>query len=168
MAIERRTIFSDDRIHRFTLWREWSDDLFKNHTTPGFVQFIGLNPSTADENQDDPTIRRCKSFAKSWGYNAMCMTNLFSFITPYPNKLQVIGDDANKIINRKTVYEVASEAAIIICAWGKFDTAKLQAKIILDELKRQCRPVHHLGLNGDGTPKHPLYLRADTRTVLMP
>lgn len=60
--------FSPDRLHRYTLWREWGG---LTPTGKGFAMIIGLNPSTADETEDDPTIRRCIGFAKSWGYDAL-------------------------------------------------------------------------------------------------
>lgn len=162
-AAQRKTEFSHDRKYRFTLWRDWEIDelpidLDDIHKAEGYVQFIGLNPSTADETKDDPTIRRCIGFAKAWGYGAFCMTNLFPYITPYPEKL-IECSDADKIKNRQTVYAVARNAGLTICAWGKFDFAKLQSKTIVEELRRQGRKVHHLGLNADGSPKHPLYLK---------
>ncbi len=160
--IKRETIFSADGLHRFQLWREWSDDLFLNRTKEGFVQFIGLNPSTADDKTDDPTIRRCKDFTKRWGYNSMCMTNLFTFITPYPKNLPDI-EDGVKIRSRQIVFEIATEAKIVICCWGKFVCAKFQARLILTHLKEKGVQAFHLGLNDDGSPKHPLYLKADTQ-----
>ncbi|GHX72979.1 hypothetical protein VCSRO16_3593 [Vibrio cholerae] len=60
------------RKYRYALWRTWDSD-------KPFAMFIGLNPSTADEKNDDPTLRRCINFAKSWGYGGVCMANLFAF-----------------------------------------------------------------------------------------
>ena len=68
----QRTIFSQDREFRYTLWRQWG-------RVVKTVAFIGLNPSTADEQVDDPTVRRCIRFAKDWGYDAMWMMNIFAF-----------------------------------------------------------------------------------------
>ena len=61
-------VFSPDRLHRYGLWRIWDDDLPK-------VLFIGLNPSTADELKNDPTIRRCIGYAKDWGYGCLLYTS---------------------------------------------------------------------------------------------
>jgi hypothetical protein len=72
--LDRVTHFNLSRTHRYTLWRIW-DHMF----CTDYVQFIGLNPSTADESQDDPTVRRCIDFAKRWGAGALCMTNIFAF-----------------------------------------------------------------------------------------
>ena len=66
-------IFSPDRIHRYGLWRIWDDALPK-------VLFIGLNPSTADELKNDPTIRRCIGYAKDWGYGGYIMGNIYCFV----------------------------------------------------------------------------------------
>lgn len=64
----RAAVFSPDRAHRYRLTREWYSD------RPPFV-VIGLNPSTADESQDDPTIRRCLSFARREGCGSLVMVN---------------------------------------------------------------------------------------------
>ena len=64
--------FSDDRVHRYALWRIWDESLPK-------VLFIGLNPSTATETKNDPTIRRCMGYAKDWGYGGYIMGNIFAF-----------------------------------------------------------------------------------------
>ncbi|MEJ2698040.1 MAG: DUF1643 domain-containing protein [Candidatus Sulfobium sp.] len=69
---ERKTIFSPCRQYRYTLWR----DLTMFPERPGYVQFIGLNPSKADEVRNDNTVTRCINFAKSWGYGLLCMTNV--------------------------------------------------------------------------------------------
>lgn len=71
--------FSLCRRYRYDLWRRW--DISK-----GYAMFIGLNPSTADKTADDPTIRRCIGFARSWGYGALCMTNLFAFRATDPRQ----------------------------------------------------------------------------------
>lgn len=71
--------FSPCKTYRYALWRRWSD------APP--VLFVMLNPSTANESQDDPTIRRCISFAKQWGHGGIIVGNLFAFRSPYPTDL---------------------------------------------------------------------------------
>lgn len=75
------TIFSPCREYRYTLYREWA---------PGdkVVMFIGLNPSTADEVNNDPTVRRCINYAKQWGYTGMYMTNIFAYRATDPNVMK--------------------------------------------------------------------------------
>lgn len=76
----RTATFCRRRIYRYTLWRRWSDGA-------RYVNFICLNPSTADERTDDPTVRKCVKFARSWGYDALCITNLFAYRATDPQTL---------------------------------------------------------------------------------
>jgi hypothetical protein len=187
--MSRRTIFSPCRRYRYTLWREWStSDLFDgcNDGERGaskmeqYVQFIGLNPSTADEVQDDPTVRRCIDFAKRWGFGSLCMTNAFAFRATDPDVMMAEPHPiAPPAETRKTflgvvnlndywISEVAGRATLIVAAWGK-DGAHLyrgqKVKLLFDGLALR---LHCLGTNGNGTPKHPLYLRADLQPVPYP
>ena len=77
-------IFSSDRIFRYILWRTWNEQ-------NGHLMVIGLNPSTADETQDDPTIRRCVGFARQWGYGGLYMLNLFAYRATDPSELMKAG-----------------------------------------------------------------------------
>ena len=166
--IERKTILSPDRVYRYTLWRTWggNGDLFrmnsKSGSAPAFVQFIGLNPSTADETADDPTVRRCVGFAKSWGFGAMCMTNLFAYRATYPAKMKSFQHPIGEV-NNSWLETVAGESELTICAWGKDGNFLHRGIDVITTLKSAGVKLFHLGLNGDGTPKHPLYLRADTK-----
>lgn len=161
------TVFSQDRKFRYTLWRSWNTHLLmglgdgpKTNQKPArdFVQFIGLNPSTADETLDDPTIRRCINFSKEWGYGSMCMTNLFAFRATDPKDMKRCRGEASPVgsANNAWLIQVSMEASLIICCWGRDGThMNRQAEVlgILPLEKVKC-----FGGNGDGTPKHPLYL----------
>ena len=85
LFIESAAEFSPDRVYRYSLWRFWS----KNG---GYAAFISLNPSTADEHEDDPTIRRCIRYAKDWGYSGLIMLNLFAYRSTNPKRLYTIDD----------------------------------------------------------------------------
>jgi hypothetical protein len=158
--MNRQTIFSPCRKYRYTLWREFAPDfLFDggNKNEGGYVQFIGLNPSTADETKDDPTIRRCMGFAKAWGFGAMCMTNLFAWRDTDPQKMKLV-DDPTGAENNTRLLEIGQPAGLIVAAWGTHglhrDRQDWVKKMFFD-----CNlSLKHLGLNGDGTPRHPLYL----------
>ena len=166
--MNRETTFSICRRYRWTLWRDWEEVPLWAATTgtaSRYVQFIGLNPSTADETQNDPTIRRCIQFAKDWGYGALCMTNLFGFRATQPTVMKAHQDPIG-CDNTNQIRDVAAEAGIIIAAWGRDGKHIGRQSQVLDALKPWSSKVHHLGLNSDGTPKHPLYLRADTKPVL--
>src|ERR1019366_6557448 len=83
--MQRNAILSDCRRYRFELWRTW-DDLLNDGN--GYAMFVGLNPSTADETEDDPTIRRCTDYAQRWGYSGLCMTNLFAYRATLPQDMR--------------------------------------------------------------------------------
>lgn len=153
--MKRETILSNDRLYRYTLWRDW-DSLF-NHS---YCVFIGLNPSTADETQDDPTIRRCIDFAKRWDYGALCMLNLFAYRSTDPAGLSNTSDPIGPL-NNYWLNQVSNEAGIVIAAWGVHG-----AFIGRDcEVSKMIIPktVYCLGLTKDGFPRHPLYVRSDTK-----
>jgi len=145
-------IFSPDRRYRYTLWRG-TDVLSPSY--PKIAMFIGLNPSTADELRDDPTVRRCIGFAERWGCNKMVMTNLFAFRATNPTdmvgELNPCGDD-----NDHWLMECASQSNIIVAAWGthgKFLGRDEEVVKLLGPERLLC-----LSTNKDGTPRHPLYV----------
>jgi hypothetical protein len=120
--------------------------------------FIGLNPSTADETQDDPTVRRCMGFALSWGYGGLLMTNLFAYRSTDPALMKAhpepIGPKNNSYLEL-----LSHQAGIVVAAWGIHGTFEDRDKEVLPLLKRP----HYLALTKDSIPRHPLYLRADTK-----
>lgn len=154
----RRCEFSPCRAYRYTLWREW--DMMNSE----YAMFIGLNPSTADETQDDPTIRRCIDFSKQWGYGAFCMTNLFAFRATDPKDMKAQKDPVGPN-NDKWLELCAKNAGVIVAAWGRHGKHKNRQFDVLDMHFLQFR-LKSLGENSDGTPKHPLYLRRDS--ILLP
>jgi hypothetical protein len=150
--IERKTIFSPCRVYRYTLWRE-SDSLF--YDKAGYVCFIGLNPSTADEVKDDPTIRRCMGFTKSWGYKTLCMVNLFAFRATDPAVMMTAADPVGPE-NDEWVLKCAGEAALVVAGWGvngNYQGRGNQVRSMIHEMR--C-----LDTTLDGSPKHPLYVPA--------
>lgn len=169
MSIKRKTIFSPCRKYRYTLWRDFTT-VFQfdgdYNMKDGFVQFIGLNPSTADETQDDPTIRRCIGFAKSWGFSGMCMTNLFAFraTDPIIMKAEKMPDG---IDNQHWLIEVAEQASLIVVAWGRHGLHNDQGELVYNLLCDNgfCK-IRCLGTNADGTPKHPLYLSKCLKPII--
>lgn len=145
--------FSPDRKYRYTLWREWAD-LFGSKRE-GIVMFIGLNPSTADESLDDPTIRKCMGFARQWGYQGMCMTNLFAYRATDPREMRRQADPVGAE-NNQFLIDVAKEAGVIVAAWGKHGAFMDRAAAVRTLLA--FRKIHCLRRNADGSPEHPLYV----------
>lgn len=168
--MKRETVFSECRKYRYTLWREWDIDLLSGSADDlrhgeKFVMFIGLNPSTANETEDDPTIRRCVSFSKRWGYGAFCMTNLFAFRATDPKEMKKHPTPEGSM-DAFYLSWIAQHAGLIVAAWGKHGAHLNQDKITLDFVSKLGN-VYHLGLNKDGTPKHPLYLKSDSRPFIL-
>ena len=151
----RQTIFSPCRTYRYALWREWIGGY-------GYAMFVGLNPSTADETQDDPTIRRCIAFAKAWGYSGLCMTNLFAFRATDPKDMKASADPTGPE-NDAHLLALADGAGVIVAAWGANGIHKGR-----DANVRNLLPaLHCLALTKDGHPGHPLYLRKTLTPVPM-
>ena len=147
--------FSADKKYRYALWRIWD-------TSKPMLMFIGLNPSTANSQYEDPTIRRVKRFAHDWNYGGVYMMNLFSQVTSNPKELVYGNDDI--IANNMWLDFHSRYCEKIIFAWGNFPQAQERGKIISNVFpKNKC---YVLGLNKNGSPKHPLYIKASTVPVL--
>lgn len=148
--MDRTTILSPCRTYRYTLWREFGGVLDDSR----YVMFIGLNPSTADEVENDPTIRRCIGFAKSWGYNTLCMVNLFAFRTKEPADMLKVADPIGPD-NDQYLVSLAREASVVVAAWGN-DGAHLGR----DAAVRAMLPnLYCLSKTKAGQPGHPFILK---------
>jgi hypothetical protein len=143
------------RKYRYALWRTWDDS--KPH-----VMFVGLNPSTADEKSDDPTLTRCINFAKSWGYGGVCIANIFAFRATEPSDMKATKDPVGTG-NDRWLIKLAKEAGLVVAAWGN-DGAYLGRSEQVIELMPN---LHCLKLNKSGEPAHPLYQPAKLQPVLM-
>jgi hypothetical protein len=145
--------FSKCRRYRYALWREWDG------TKPS-IAFIGLNPSTANENEDDPTIRRVVAFAKAWGFGKVYMLNLFAWVSAHPEDLLTCEDALGN--NDEHLLSYAGACEKIVLAWGAFKQNKARAEVV----KQMFPEAYALETNKDGSPKHPLYVRGDVMPKL--
>lgn len=172
-TLERITQFSPCRKYRYTLWREFYPIRAINppllplegNQAHNFLQVIGLNPSTADETRDDPTIRRCIGFAKTWGFGALCMTNLFAWRDTKPENMKAAPEPCG-MENGRWITEVADGAGMILAAWGKHGSFIGRDRNVMSALKALGKPVHCLKRNNDGSPIHPLYVAANTAPIV--
>ena len=144
-------LFSDCREYRYLLGRCWDG------TLPS-VLFICLNPSTADETTDDPTVRRCVGFAKTWGFGSVVIANLFALRSTDPFGLRShpnpIGSENDEVLTR-----IGEACASIVFAWGCHG-----GLLGRDQAMSQMYPeAYCLGKTKDGHPRHPLYLPANTQ-----
>jgi hypothetical protein len=151
--VEKKANISKDKIYRYTLSRTWD-------STKPTVLFIGLNPSIADENIDDPTITRCINFAKDWGYGTLLMANLFAFRSTYPKEIYLIDDPIGKD-NDHYILECVKQSDLIIACWGNNGTYMDREKII----KELVPNLYCLQKNKNGTPHHPLRLPRDINPI---
>lgn len=152
--------FSDDRAYRYSLWRVWDED-------KGKVMFIGLNPSTADETHDDPTIRRCVRFAKDWGFGGVYMLNLFAIRATDPAVMKLVPEPIGPS-NDYALEIYAGAADLVVAAWGRDGAHRDRGAFVrrlIDRVLtgRRWLCLRHLGLTQGGHPKHPLYLSKETR-----
>lgn len=139
--------FSPCRKYRYSLWRNWERG--------AMVAFIGLNPSTADETVDDPTIRRCIGFAKAWGFGGLYMLNAYAFRATDPKVMQreldPVGVDNNGVISC-----LGRSVELVIACWGAHCTESRERKVC----EVIGKSIYCLGKTKSGRPKHPLYLAA--------
>lgn len=142
--------FSEDRQYRYALWRIW------NENRP-VIMFIGLNPSTANERSNDPTIRRVMRFTNDWGYGGFYMMNLFAWVTPYPRDLERAADPVG--LNDEWLQKIYNATEFTVYVWGSFPQAGERAKVVHE----MCPGGYCLGTSKMGNPLHPLYMPADTR-----
>ena len=147
----RAAKLSSDGRYRYALWRTWNTGL-------PTVLFLGLNPSTADAERDDPTVRRCIGFAKRWGYGTLCIGNLFALRTSSPRVLRrstfPIGPQNDLWLRR-----LAAEADLIVAAWGAAGAWMDRDR----EVRNMFGPMMCLGSTVGGQPRHPLYVPRDAR-----
>ena len=138
-----------DGPYRYTLHRTWEPERPR-------VTFVMLNPSLADAERDDPTVRRCVAFARCWGFGALAVVNLFALIAPYPTALQGIADPIGPH-NDEAIREWTQDVLTVV-AWGEDGDYADRAADVLPTLGE----VYCLGVTRSGAPRHPLYLRRDT------
>lgn len=150
--------FSPCRRYRYALWRHWGAT-----TDPRYLMVIGLNPSTADETNDDPTIRRCIRFAKDWGFDALCMTNLFAFRATDPAVMKAATDPFGAD-NLRWLADLGRGAGMVLAAWGVHGSFADRAAFVQRVLwESGVPPLHALGTTKDGHPRHPLYMPVSAR-----
>jgi hypothetical protein len=155
--VEMSAEFSEGRTLRYWLERAWS------LTNKRRLVVIGLNPSTADDTVDDPTIRRCVGFAKREVCGGLIMVNLFGYRATSPVDLLAATDPGcGKMADSYLLMACAAPDRVVVAAWGAHGGYRARGALVLGMLRRNRVNVFHFGLTKDGHPKHPLYLPATT------
>jgi hypothetical protein len=155
MALLRQAAFSADRQHRWWLQRCW------NPVQPQLL-FIGLNPSRADGERDDPTLRRLMGFARAWGFGGLDVLNLFAFCSASPAVLRRSSDPVGAE-NDDCLQRGLAAAEALWLGWGNHGAWRQRDQQVLDLMVLQLSaavPLLALGLTASGQPRHPLYAPA--------
>ncbi|MCA0188097.1 MAG: DUF1643 domain-containing protein [Proteobacteria bacterium] len=153
--------FSRCRMYRYRLWRHWGPA----DSPP--AMFLMLNPSTADENANDPTVERCQRRAYDMGYAGLTVGNIFALRSTDPKGLYVPGLDPVGPENNQAIIQMARSAGVVICAWGRHGNLNGRGATVLEMIRAAGITPHCLKMNQDGTPQHPLYLSYDLRPKAM-
>ena len=145
----REAEFSIDKKERYSLNREWDNSKNK-------ILYIMLNPSLADDKNDDPTIRRLINFTKKFNYGGFLVGNIFTKITPNPKEIDTSKGMSDT--NFEKLLNLINKVDQIVYAWGSsIEEPQLLKKLVLNP---KC-----FGKNLNGTPKHPLYLPSQTKLI---
>jgi hypothetical protein len=156
----RDATISEDGVYRYELSRRWSVAVAD--------VWIMLNPSTADADVDDATIRRCMGFSRSWGAGGIRVVNLFALRATDPEQLRrhpdPIGPDNDGAIALAVSLARIRDGRVIV-AWGSHLMSVQRGRHVRDLVGG---PLLCLGTTRRGAPRHPLYVRGDTRLVTWP
>lgn len=143
-------LYSPCEKYRYSLTRIWEP-------TGERVGFIMLNPSTATEAQNDPTVERCEQRARKLGFGAFNVTNIFAWRDTDPRKMRAASDPVGPE-NDKMILRAAQDCTTLVAAWGSHGDHLHRGAMVKDLLKLNGFSTHHLGLTKAGEPRHPLYI----------
>ena len=152
--MKRDAVISDCGVYRYWLQRSWGEG--------STLVVVGLNPSTADANVDDPTIRKCIHYAKREGHTKLVMLNLFAVRATDPKELPMLGGLAVGPQNDTYLSQYLDAYPRFLAAWGAVDKRMrwLIPRVVHESNRAVC-----LGHTKEGFPRHPLYMRNDAPFV---
>lgn len=153
--MKKDAIIDDSGEYRYMLTRQWG-------TGNNFINFILLNPSTADHLIDDPTVKSCISIAENNGFDGLYITNVFAFRATQPSDLKKASDPVGPE-NEEYLKKYNKRCNMTIVAWGNHGSFLGGSERVLDIFKGQ--PLYCLEKNKSGSPKHPLYVQRETKPI---
>ncbi|MDW4550147.1 DUF1643 domain-containing protein [Defluviimonas sp. D31] len=142
-------LYSECGAYRYLLRRDWGSG--------GHMLFVLLNPSTATEERNDPTIERCERRARAMGFAGFAVANIFGYRATDPRELKRSAAPVGPQ-NDATLLDAASGAALVLCGWGVHGAHLGRGAEVEAALRAAGRPLWQLGLTRDGHPRHPLYV----------
>lgn len=155
-GITSRAVYSGCGRYRHALHRRWG--------AGPVLGWVMLNPSTATETQDDPTITRCVGRARALGFGGIAVANLFAFRATSPKGLRLVADPVGPDADF-ALREALDGAAQVVCAWGNHGALLGRGAQVLGQLRAAGPPLRHLGLTARGQPRHPLYVAASVSLI---
>lgn len=163
-VIDRGAEISPCWLYRYRLWRVWDRALPR-------VVWVMLNPSTADANDDDLTLKKCQGFARQWGFGGVLVVNLFAWRETDPGALAVCAAKGTDIVGPENDIHLRAallDAHLVVCAWGSHPLARARSLAVLamvpENVACEC-----LGRTANGAPRHPSRLAyATPREVMYP
>ena len=158
-SINGSAIFDESRQYRYHLTRS---RIATRHRSQKKLIFIMLNPSSADAEHDDPTLKACTQFAQGWGYSQLHIVNLFAYRTAQPAALTQISDPIGPE-NDHYLIHTATVADRIILAWGNWGLWLNRAQTVINLLGPYRHKLYYLKRNKTQQPCHPLYIRRTTQ-----
>jgi len=150
-GMKKHALISQDNKYRYQLSRIWDEEKPK-------ILFIMLNPSTADADVDDPTIRRVVNFSKSWGYGGVFVGNLYAFRSTDPKALRHTDDPIGED-NIQHIQTLLGLTERVIYAWGNNQKEPEWLRDLVDT-------PYCIDISKKGVPKHPLYLKSELQPKL--
>jgi hypothetical protein len=158
--IERTALFDATGRYRYRLGRRWQ-------AQGPEIAFVMLNPSRANAECDDPTLRACMQFAQRWAYGSLVVVNLFGYCTAHPAELKTVSDPVGPENDRYLTAAVGRSHQVVL-AWGNDGGFGGRDRTILHKLKAHSSKLTCLQLNRSGQPRHPLYIRRDRTLIPYP
>jgi len=157
--------FSECGRYRQALTRDWTPP----GTAPRTILFVGMNPSVASAEYSDPTCHRELVFARDWGFTRYLKGNVLDWRATSPRDIPADPALACSPDNIPALVDMASEAECVVMAYGKLHPRyRPVVDAAIAAMAATGRPLKCLGLNKDGSAKHPLYLRKDTALMDFP
>lgn len=156
-VIHKSAVFSPCRTWRYRLTRIWD-------ITLPLAMFIGLNPSTADEINNDHTVTRCIGYSRDWGFGGLLMTNIFAVRTKDPKIMKAQADPIGPD-NDRWLLQAAKKAGIIVAVWGNDGTFQGRSRQVVGMLRGEGVELMCLRLSKKGEPWHPLYLPKNLQPI---
>lgn len=167
VEIRRGAVLSECGRYRYRLTRSW---LLERDRLPLLLPFVMLNPSTADAEKDDPTIRKCVGFARRLGFEGIAVYNLYAYRATKPVDLwlgpyDIVGPDNDRRLRNLFLWASGmaqmGKPVPVIAAWGTHARDDRVREVL--KMPGALSRLHVLGLSKHGAPRHPLYLRSDSQ-----